>query len=151
MAKLELLKQGLRRKGIRISWQDPKASLLEAALSRGDRRLGKVVHRAWQLGCVFDSWGEHFNYENWSRAFAENGLKPEFYARRQRSLDEVLPWSHIDVGVTTAFLKREYQLSKKSKATRDCRTENCNACGLEHLQPACRQKLESKNSPVKSG
>ncbi|MDZ4230410.1 MAG: TIGR03960 family B12-binding radical SAM protein [Dehalococcoidales bacterium] len=146
-AKNEMLQQGLRRKGVRLSWHDPKASLLEAALSRGDRRLGKVIHRAWQLGCVLDSWGEHFNYENWSRAFAENGLKPEFYAQRQRSLDEVLPWSHIDVGVTPAFLKREYQSSQKSRVTRDCRTEACNACGLEKLLPACREKLASKSSP----
>ncbi|MBI3040902.1 MAG: TIGR03960 family B12-binding radical SAM protein, partial [Chloroflexi bacterium] len=91
-AKHELLKQGLRRKGTRLSWQDTGVSLLEAALSRGDRRLGKVIYHAWKLGSTFDSWDEHFNYENWCRAFTEAGLKPEFYARRQRSLDELLPW-----------------------------------------------------------
>ena len=139
--KHELLKQGLRRKGTKLSWQDPKVSLLEAALSRGDRRLGQVIYRAWQLGSTFDSWDEHFNYENWCRAFEEAGLKPEFYAQRQLSLDELLPWAHIDVGVTTAFLKREYQRSLEGKETRDCRTEACNACGLEHWQPACQEKL----------
>ncbi|MFC1978132.1 TIGR03960 family B12-binding radical SAM protein [Chloroflexota bacterium] len=140
-AKHELLKQGLRRKGIRLSWQDPKVSLLEATLSRGDRRLGKVIYHAWKLGCTFDSWDEHFNYENWSRAFEEAGLEPGFYARRQRSLDELLPWAHIDVGVTPAFLKREYQRAIESIETRDCRTEACNVCGLERWQPACREKL----------
>ena len=140
-AKHELLKQGLRRKGIRLSWQDPKASLLEAALSRGDRRLGKVIHHAWKLGCTFDSWDEHFNYENWSRAFEEAGLEPGFYAQRQRPLNELLPWAHIDVGVTAAFLKKEYQRSLDAKETGDCRTEACNACGLERWQPACQQKL----------
>jgi radical SAM superfamily enzyme YgiQ (UPF0313 family) len=143
-AKHELLKQGLRRKGIRLSWQDPEVSLLEAALSRGDRRLGKVIYRAWKLGCTFDSWDEHFNNENWSRAFEEAGLEPSFYAQRQRSLDELLPWAHIDVGVTPAFLKREYQRSLEGEETRDCRTEACNACGLEHWQLACQQKLVSQ-------
>ncbi|MFC1943649.1 TIGR03960 family B12-binding radical SAM protein [Chloroflexota bacterium] len=140
-AKHELLKQGLRRKGIRLSWQDPKVSLIEAALSRGDRRLGKVIYRAWKLGCTFDSWDEHFNYENWSRAFEEAGFKPDSYAQRKRSLDELLPWAHIDVGVTTAFLKQEYQRAIESMETPDCRTEACNACGLERWQPACQQKL----------
>ncbi|MFC1934229.1 TIGR03960 family B12-binding radical SAM protein [Chloroflexota bacterium] len=141
-SKHELLKQGLRRKGIRLSWQDPKVSLLEAALSRGDRRLGKVIHYAWKLGCTFDSWSERFNYENWARAFREAGLEPDFYAQRKRSLDELLPWAHIDVGVTTAFLKQEYQRSLEGRETRDCRTEACNACGLERWQPACQQRLE---------
>ncbi|MFC2022317.1 TIGR03960 family B12-binding radical SAM protein [Chloroflexota bacterium] len=139
-AKHELLKQGLHRKGNKLSWQDPKVSLLEAALSRGDRRLGKVIHRAWKLGSTFDSWDEHFNYENWSRAFEEAGLEPSFFAQRQRSLDELLPWAHIDVGVTTAFLKQEYQRSLNGRQTGDCRTEACNACGLERWQPVCQQK-----------
>ncbi len=139
-AKLELLRQGVHRRGIKLSWSDPRVSLLEAALSRGDRRLGQVIYRAWKLGCTFDSWDERFNAENWWRAFAESGLTPEFYARRERSLDEVLPWSHLDVGVTTAFLKREYQRALDSTETGDCRTRFCNACGLEDSQPACQQK-----------
>jgi len=139
-AKHELLKQGLRRKGIRLSWTDPEASLLEATLSRGDRRMGEVIYRAWQLGCIFDSWGEHFDHEKWQRAFQEAGLEPDFYARRERSLDELLPWAHIDVGVDIAFLKQEYQRSQDGQETRDCRTASCNACGLERWQPACQQK-----------
>ena len=139
-AKRELLKQGLRRTGSRLSWSDPKVSLLEAVLSRGDRRLGKVIYRAWQLGSTFDAWGEHFNYENWLRAFDETGLDPGSYAQRERPLDEPLPWAHIDVGVTTAFLKREYQRSLASRETPDCRNKACHACGLEHRQPECQQK-----------
>jgi len=138
-SKHELLKGGLRRKGIRLSWQDPKASLLEAVLSRGDRRLGKVIYRAWQLGSTFDAWNEHFNYENWLRAFAETGLEPAFYAQRERPLDELLPWAHIDVGLTTAFLKREYHRALQGTETPDCRY-NCNACGLERWHPDCQQK-----------
>ena len=139
-AKHELLMQGLRRKGIRLSWQDPKPSLLEAVLSRGDRRLGKVIYRAWQLGSTFDAWGEHFNYAHWLDAFGEAGLEPGFYAHRQRSLDELLPWAHIDAGVTAAFLKREYQRATEGKETPDCRYQSCNACGLEQWQPICQQK-----------
>ncbi len=139
-SKHELLKVGLRRKGIRLSWQDPKISLLEAVLSRGDRRLGKVIYCAWKLGSTFDAWGEHFNYKNWLRAFEETSLDPGFYAHRQRSLDELLPWAHIDVGVTPVFLKREYQRALACKGTPDCRYQACNACGLEHRQPSCQQK-----------
>ena len=139
-AKHELLKQGLRRQGTKLSWPDPKLSLLEAALSRGDRRLGKVIYRAWKLGSIFDAWNEHFNYENWLRAFAESGLEPGFYAQRQRGPDELLPWAHIDVGVTAAFLKREYQRAMQGRETPDCRHNACSACGLEQQHPACQQK-----------
>ncbi len=140
-AKHEALKQGLRRKGSRLSWQDPKVSLLEAALSRGDRRLGKVIYDAWKLGSTFDAWDEGFNYQNWLGAFAKNKLEPGFYARRERSLDEPLPWAHIDVGVTPAFLKQEYQRAIEGEETPDCREQSCSACGLERLSADCQQKL----------
>ena len=143
-AKLELLKLGLRRKGVRLSWQEPKVSLLEAVFSRGDRRLGKVIHRAWQLGSTFDAWGEQFNYEGWLCAFDETGLEPGFYAQRERPLDEPLPWAHIDVGVTADFLKQEYQRAQQGKETPDCRHNTCNICGVERWQPDCQQKLQSK-------
>jgi len=142
-SKHELLKLGLRRKGTKLSWQDPKVSLLEAVLSRGDRRLGKVIYRAWQLGSTFDAWNEHFDYERWLQAFNETGLEPSFYAYRERPLDELLPWAHIDVGVTTAFLKREYQCSIEDRQTPDCRYNACNICGLERWQPDCQQKHQA--------
>jgi radical SAM family uncharacterized protein len=140
--KHELLKLGLRRKGSSISWQDPKISLLEAALSRGDRRLGKVIYGAWRSGSTFDAWDERSNYQNWLRAFNEAGLEPDFYARRERSLDELLPWAHIDVGVSSDFLKREYRRAKEGKLTPDCRYNSCNACGLERLSADCQQKAK---------
>jgi len=138
--KQELLRSGLRRKGTRVSWSDTKTSLLEAALSRGDRRLGQVIHRAWELGSVFDAWDEHFKFENWQRAFDDAGLNIDFYARRQRPLDEILPWSHIDIGITTDFLKREYQHALDGIQTPDCREGPCNACGLEFREPVCQQR-----------
>jgi len=139
-AKHDLLKQGLRRTRSHLSWPEYKVSLLEAVLSRGDRRLGRVIYHAWQLGSTFDAWDEHFNYENWLRAFAEAGLEPDFYAKRERSLDEPLPWAHIDVGISTEFLKQEYQHALDGRETPDCRTEICNACGLERWQPQCQQR-----------
>jgi radical SAM family uncharacterized protein len=141
-AKHELLKTGLRRKGSRLSWADPRISLLEAALSRGDRRLGKVIYDAWKSGAAFDAWDERFNYQNWLDAFTKSGLEPGFYAYRERSLDELLPWAHIDSGVSPDFLKREYQRSLKGEETPDCRLQACNACGLERWQKDCQQKLE---------
>lgn len=140
-AKQDLLRDGLRKKGVKISWHDPKISQLEAVMSRGDRRLGKVIHRAWQLGCAFDSWSEHLDLGKWQQAFEETGIDPDFYARRQRDFDEVLPWSHIDTGVSAAFLKREFQRSLDAKVTRDCRTEACNACGLEKTMAQCVEKV----------
>ncbi len=143
--KHQLLRQGLRRMGIRPSWQDPEVSLLEAVLSRGDRRVGRVIHRAWQLGCRFDAWSECFNYGNWLRAFDEVGLEPSFYAHRQRNLDELLPWSHIDVGVSLAFLKQEYQRSLEGEETPYCNQGRCNACGLEQWQPSCQRKCKERS------
>ena len=139
-AKHELLKQSLNRKGSRLSWHDTRTSLLEAALSRGDRRLGKVIYQAWKSGSTFDAWDEGFNYQNWRDAFDNNGLEPAFYAQRERPLEETLPWGHIDAGVTIEFLKREYRRALKGEETADCRYKACNTCGLERLNADCRQK-----------
>ncbi|UCE97871.1 MAG: TIGR03960 family B12-binding radical SAM protein, partial [Dehalococcoidia bacterium] len=125
-AKHEVLRTGLNRKGVKLSWQDSEMSLLEAVMSRGDRRLGRVIHQAWKSGAIFDGWGEHFDYRIWLNAFKKVGLKPEFYTQRKRSLDEPLPWGHIDTGISPAFLKREYKLAIEEKLTPDCRLTSCN-------------------------
>jgi radical SAM family uncharacterized protein len=143
-AKHQLLHQIVRRKAIRLSWSDPKVSQLEAVMSRGDRRLGKVIYQAWKQGSIFDSWGEHFNYANWLKAFADCGIDPDFYASRERSLDEILPWGHIDIGVSPVFLKEEYQRALRAEETNDCRKGPCNTCGLQSIIPACKDKLVQK-------
>jgi radical SAM family uncharacterized protein len=143
--KHELLKQGLRRIGVHFSWQDTKTSQLEAALSRGDRRLGKVIYRSWELGNRFDAWHEFFNFNNWSKAFMENGIDPAFYANRERTLDEILPWQHIDIGVTRDFLLKEYKGIGSASDTGDCRYGSCNACGVQRWHTDCRKKLETKD------
>jgi radical SAM family uncharacterized protein len=134
--KQELLRRGLRMPGVSFSWQDPRTTLLEAALSRGDRRLGRVIHRAWQLGAKFDAWDELFDEGLWWRAFTEAGLDPNFYARRERPLDEVFPWDHIDVGVRKEFLVGEYQRSLRGETTVDCR-EGCVDCGVSEVFCCC--------------
>lgn len=128
-AKLDLLKTGLHRTGIKLSYNIPDNTLLEAWLSRGDRRFGQVILRAWKLGAKFDAWGENTNMPLWRQAFTEIGLDPDFYAYRERGLDEVLPWDHIHTGVTKVFLKRDLEWSKLGKTRKDCR-EQCYACGI---------------------
>jgi len=143
--KYETLKRGLRSIKAQLSWEATETSLLETVLSRGDRRMSEVIHHAWQLGCTFDAWHEHFSYQNWLRAFDKAGLDPGFYAYRQRPLGELLPWSHIDVGVSPAFLKQEYQRTFEGKETPDCSQSQCNACGLEQWQPLCQGKYKERD------
>jgi radical SAM family uncharacterized protein len=127
--KQEVLKQGLRSKGLNLKWNGPEETFLEAALARGDRRLGAVIHRAWQLGTKFDAWHEHFGWDAWQQAFADAGLDMHFYTHRHRALDEVLPWDHISVGVSKRYLARDYQMSLAGQTRDDCRN-GCYACGI---------------------
>jgi radical SAM family uncharacterized protein len=138
--RLNILRHGLNVKGVKFSWHDPQVALIEAALSRGDRRTGQAIYRAWELGCRFDAWTEQYNHEKWLKAFVEAGLDPAFYALRERSMDETLPWSHIDTGVSEAFLRQELQRALKEQDTPDCRVSPCNACGLENTQICCKRE-----------
>lgn len=127
------LRQRLRK--VDLSWNDPETSRLEAILARGDRRLGSALHRAWQLGARFDAWREQLRLDAWTRAMVETGLDPAFYAHRQRDLDEVLPWDHIDVGVSRRFLQREWERARRGELSPDCRSGQCLGCGP--LRLAC--------------
>jgi radical SAM superfamily enzyme YgiQ (UPF0313 family) len=126
---LGVLERRLRGPGLTLSWNDPRTTLLEAALSRGDRRLAPVIQRAWELGAVLDGWGDQFNYKAWQQAFADFGLDSEWYARRERSIEEVLPWDHLNAGITKQFLRREYERALAEETSDDCR-DQCQACGL---------------------
>jgi len=145
-AKIDSLRLSLKRLGLRLSWQHPAMSHLEGVLARGDRRLSPAIYRAWQLGATFSAWSELFDYAKWHQAFDECGLAPAFYANRQRNLEETLPWSHIDVGVSESFLKQEYLNSQKETATEDCRFGRCNACGLERWHSACQANYQISSS-----
>ncbi len=128
-AKQEHLKKHLRGPGLKLNWNDPRGTQLEAWLSRGDRRLSAVIYRAWQNGAKFDAWGEHFQYQAWLDAFAAEGLDPDFYTHRQRPIDEVFPWEHISTGVSKKFLTEDYLWSLSGKIRIDCR-QKCFACGI---------------------
>jgi len=128
-AQQETLKENLRGPGLKLNWNNYQETLLEAVLSLGDRRLGATIHRAWQLGARFDGWSDQFKVEAWRQAFREMSVEVGFYAWRQRSLDEVLPWDHIDAGVSKRYLARDYQASLRGETRLDCR-EQCYACGI---------------------
>jgi radical SAM family uncharacterized protein len=128
-AQQDYLKENLRGPGLKLNWNNYRETLLEAVLSRGDRRLGPVVERAWQLGARFDGWSDQFKVEAWRQAFRESGVEIGFYTRRPRSLEEVLPWDHLDAGVTKEFLARDYEASLRGEVRLDCR-EQCYACGI---------------------
>jgi radical SAM family uncharacterized protein len=126
---IALLERRLRGPGLSFSWSDPRETLLEATLSRGDRRLAAVIQRAWESGAVLDAWGDQLNHSAWAQAFAETGIDADWYARRERLADEILPWDHLNVGLTKQFLWREYQRALAGQTTTDCR-ELCHACGV---------------------
>jgi len=128
-AKLNHLKNALRGPGLRLRWNDPRESLFEGFLSRGDRRLADVVEHAWRHGAKFDAWMEHFSETIWAEAFAAQGLDPAFYTHRKRAIDEVFPWEHIDIAVTKKFLTQDYLMSQAQETRVDCRT-HCFACGI---------------------
>lgn len=130
--KQNLLKSKLRSKNIQYSWHDPKTSFLEAVISRGDRKVGQAVIKAWKKGCKFDGWDEYLHYDKWMEAFEETGIDPHFYANRDRDLEEVFPWDIVDVGVDKRYLIREYKNAQSGKVTGDCRLY-CTGCGIKQF------------------
>ncbi len=129
LEKQRLLKRELRGPGLHLRWNDTESSEFEGFLSRGDRRLGQVVQRAWELGCTFDAWQDRHFHDRWLQAFAEAGLDPDFYNHRTRGDHEIFPWEHIDVAVHRKFLLQDYQMSLKGETRIDCR-DKCFACGI---------------------
>lgn len=130
--KQRMLKQLLRIKGVVYNWHDPELSFLEGVFARGDRRLGRVLLEAWRRGCKFDGWSDQLNMAGWRAAFDSTGIRPKFYSSRKRPEGEVLPWDHIDVGITKDFLLREYRRALKGITTEDCRV-HCKNCGLSYF------------------
>ncbi|MBC8558486.1 TIGR03960 family B12-binding radical SAM protein [Fumia xinanensis] len=130
--KQKALQHSVTTKKISLSWHEVKTSVLEGVVARGDRRLGKAIYNAWKMGCKFDSWDECFDFEKWKQAIRDAGLTIEFYANRVREENEILPWDHIDVGVSKKFLWREYQKAVNAQVTPNCK-ENCAGCGANKL------------------
>lgn len=126
------LLESLPSKKIRVSYHETPTSLLEGVLARGDRRLSKVILEAHRLGCKFDSWDDHFNFDMWMKAFKDNGIEPEFYTKRRREFDELLPWDHLDYGVSRKFLEFENKRAHENVTTPHCRIK-CAGCGANKL------------------
>ena len=120
----------MTRKQVKYNYHEAQLSSLEGVVARGDRRVGKVIVRAWELGAKFDSWNELFRYDLWIKAFEDTGVSKEFFANRQRSYDEILPWDHISIGVSKKFFINEMEKAKQGIVTKNCRTE-CAMCGAK--------------------
>ena len=132
----QLLKEELRTvKGVDFKYHAPDVSYIEAVFARGDRRLADALEKAYRMGCRMDGWSDQFRYDLWLKAFEECGLNPDFYACRERSTDELLPWDHLDCGVTKAFLKREWEKAQRGEITHDCR-KGCVGCGVNRYEEA---------------
>lgn len=130
--RVKLLREAMNTKSVTYNWHPSPTSFMEAVISCGDRRLGKVIETAWRKGETLSAWEDYFDLNRWMEAFEECGLDPHFYANRRRSEDEILPWSMISCGVAPGYLKREHALSYEGVTTPDCRT-HCNTCGANCL------------------
>ncbi|MBR5510266.1 MAG: TIGR03960 family B12-binding radical SAM protein [Lachnospiraceae bacterium] len=122
------IKDQLNRKSIKYNWHEADVTVLEGILARGDRKVGAAIRRAYEKGCLYDSWNEFFHNDLWLEAFEECGLDIDFYTTRERALDEVFPWDFIDIGVSRAFLEREWKHAHEEKVTKNCR-QGCSGCG----------------------
>ena len=131
--RVRLLRESITAKAVTYNWHDGDTSFLEAVLARGDRRLSRVLELAWRKGARLDAWSDYFDLNRWLEAFAECGLDPAFYANRQRSREEILPWSMISCYVSDDYLWRQRELAYQSVTTPDCRTK-CGGCGASRVE-----------------
>ena len=129
----ETLKTQLNFRSIKYNWHDSATSYLEGLLARGDRRVGRVIYEAYRLGCIFDAWTEFFDISKWEKAIELAGIDDRFYTMRERARDEILPWDHIDTGISKKFLLREWDKALAEEVTDNCR-ESCAGCGCAGWQ-----------------
>jgi radical SAM family uncharacterized protein/radical SAM-linked protein len=128
--KLSYLKEKFRNvRGAKMKWHEPREAEIECVLSRGDRRVGRILHTAWKSGVRFDGWTEHFRYDLWTKAFETEGIPKESYLRAY-DLDEILPWDVLDVSIKKRWLQIELIKAKKEMRTEDCKWGHCYACGV---------------------
>jgi radical SAM family uncharacterized protein/radical SAM-linked protein len=147
---IAFFKQHLRKKGLHFKWHKPWQSVLEGVFSRGDRRLAEVILRAQELGCRFDGWSDQLRVDLWQQAFAAAEIDSLTYGQRSRNFDEVLPWSHLDCGVTRDYLWEEYERALREDFTSDCRAQGCNDCGVcDHKK--VRMELNLEEVPEQGG
>lgn len=142
-AKQHIVKENIKTRKITYNYHDSSTSFLEAVFARGDRRLCEVMYKAFKKGFHFDGWGECFSLDAWLEIFEECGIDPKFYANRKREFDEVLPWDHLDYGVTKEFLINECKKAYQSVTTPNCR-QKCSNCGANRWKGGvCVEKRKS--------
>ena len=122
------IREQLNQKRIKYNWHEADVSVLEGVFARGDRKIASVILKAYEKGCLYDSWSEFFKNEVWLAAFEECGLDISFYTTRERSLDEIFPWDFLDCGVSKEFLKREWKKAMNETVAPNCR-QKCSGCG----------------------
>lgn len=122
------MKEQKNYRSIRYNWHEADVTVLEGLLARGDRRVGAVILDAYKNGALYDAWTETFHREYWEQAYEHTGVDPAFYTVRERDTEEILPWDFINIGVSKAFLKREWQRAHEEKVTENCRSK-CAGCG----------------------
>lgn len=130
--KQKYLRECIKSKKITYSYHESRVSFIEAVFAKGNRKLSDVLEAAYKAGCRFDGWDEHFKFDVWMRCFEELGIDPHFFANRAIPLDEIVPWSHLDYGVSQEFLKKEYQKAIDAKTTLPC-DKACAGCGANTL------------------
>ena len=141
--KQQHLKESITTKKINYNYHDADTSFVEAVFARGDRKLCKAMELACERGFHFDGWGDCFSLEKWLEVFRDSGIDPAFYANRRRSFDEILPWDHIDCGVTKSFLIKECQKAYQNTTTPHCRL-NCSGCGAaKYGEGVCFEKRQN--------
>lgn len=128
-AKHDYLSRKLKMKSVTFNYHDDEISMLEAVIARGDRRISKLLLAAYNEGCRLDGWSEHFSMEKWKKAIEESGTDTDFYATRERSLDEIMPWYLVDSSVMDSYLKAEWKRAMEASTTQDCRY-GCTGCGI---------------------
>ncbi len=145
IAKQRYLQERIRGRFLELDWHNPETSRLEGIMARGDRRLSKIIYQAWQKGAKFDGWNDQFRAELWWETFRENGIDPDFYTR-ERGYEEILPWSHLDAGLKTEFLKEENEKAEKAQPTEDCRELPCTDCGVCSQLKAAKRIVGGPNA-----
>ena len=133
--KQAFMREKLRMKNVKYSWHGDESSIIEAIFARGDKSLAKVIVKAYELGCVFDSWSENFHYDKWIEAFELCGVDYQKFLDGFAE-DEELPWDIIDNGVTKAYLLKERHKAYEGICTPNC-LKKCNGCGANRLE-RCR-------------
>ena len=140
---------------VKLNFTDPEMSLMEVVMSRGDRKIGDLILKAWQKGAIFDAWNDRFKMEIWQEAAHELDLSLELLASTNREVGSEQPWDVINVGLNNWWLVNEWKKALDVKETANCTENTCHACGIctelktEHVLAEPKEEVLGKNPFVK--